>query len=286
MHWNRSHLLAALVGVTVGFVALLGVVAAGIVSFPPAKAPSKVDDAPKPVIKVTPAIQLPAPLPNLGREALLAAFATAADAASSGTPPPGENAKLVDRKFSIRLPFGCSGAMEEPSGDGRSATWAGWSYNSKTKALKVRAGPEDFKNSPWIQDLVGEMPFEAVEGFWIRRPWSSAQSCPAASNAGAVPGDDHRETVAIAQFFSPASPRALRRGTRPYAFTTKLAEPIAPDGGFGLVIEGRVAAYADGQPVHCKIESADLRPICLMAVEFARVAIENAAGEMLTEWRI
>ena len=53
------------------------------------------------------------------------------------------------------------------------------------------------------------------------------------------------------------------------------------------VSEWRVmASLADGQPINCWNEAPDLRPVCLMAVELARVAFEDSpAGEVLVEWR-
>ncbi|MBL8771190.1 MAG: hypothetical protein JNK30_07385, partial [Phenylobacterium sp.] len=52
-----------------------------------------------------------------------------------------------------------------------------------------------------------------------------------------------------------------------------------------LVLEGRVAAWPDGKPVRCWSESADHRPICLVAVDLQKVTLlDPVSGESLAEW--
>jgi hypothetical protein len=58
----------------------------------------------------------------------------------------------------------------------------------------------------------------------------------------------------------------------------------APVGGFRLVLEGRIVEGPSGA-VACRSDDPDRRPVCLVRVEFDRVAIEGAAGEMFGEWR-
>lgn len=280
----RSRIASALLGACVIVLGGLALWAAGIVRFRDA---ADVGEAHVQTPPVIPAIKpkapaLPLPEPPLDRRQLLLAFAAAADAAASGRAMPADNASLVGKSFAIRLPFGCAGPMKEDAKD-----WAGWTYNPKTKALKLTAQPEIWDSASWVHELAGELLFDAAEGFWIRRPWTSSQSCPKTANgeaAAAVP--QARNTVGIVQFFAPGSSRTLRRGGRPYAVTVKAAQELtdAPR-DYGLLLSGRIVGFPDGQPIHCFNEAANLVPVCLIAVEFDRVAFEDVAyGNVLSEW--
>src|SRR3546814_5115234 len=104
--------------------------------------------------------------------------------------------------------------------------------------------------SDWSSDVCSSdlLRFDAVEGFWIRRPWTSSERCapalqpaPETADAGAESDVDEApevagppppvpvesQTVGIAQFFAPEGRRTLRRGTRPYSATVK-ARPGTP----------------------------------------------------------
>jgi len=225
---------------------------------------------------------VPIALPTLGRRDLIAAAAAARDATASGRDLPNANKELVDRAFEIRLPFGCKG----PGPD----DWAGWVYNSATKALRLTAHVEEWDRLPWINRIAGSMAFDAVEGFWMRRPWTSAESCPQPPETdpeGDPATKPASQSLGIAQFFAPGSARTLRRGTRPYAYTLKVAEPVADAlREYALVIKGRVANFDDGQPVHCWNSASDSPPICLIAVEFTNIAFEDPSdGKILAEWQ-
>ena len=233
--------------------------------------------------KSSPATQ-PVSLLPLDRPQLLLAFAAAADASANGKPPPASNASLVGRSFILRLPFGCDG----PSADLASA-WAGWTYDPKTRALKLQAQPEVWGEAPWIKSIAGETPFEAVEGFWIRRPWTNAETCPSTRSETPTTrtGDfSERQTIGVAQFFAPGGPRTLRRGSRPYAVTLRVDEEMeAKPHTYHLLISGRIVGFDDGQPIHCRNEADNLRPVCLISVEFNRVAFVDADdGSNLSEW--
>ncbi|HRD29396.1 MAG TPA: hypothetical protein PLO65_13940, partial [Caulobacter sp.] len=78
------------------------------------------------------------------------------------------------------------------------------------------------------------------------------------------------------------------RDGRPYSFVRKVpeGEPATPAEGYRLVLEGRVTGYPGGHAVRCRSDSPDRRPVCLVAVEFDRVAFEDGAtGAVLAEWR-
>jgi len=52
------------------------------------------------------------------------------------------------------------------------------------------------------------------------------------------------------------------------------------------VIEGRLAALPNGEPVWCSSESRDVRPTCAIAARIERVRLENVATSgVLADWR-
>lgn len=224
------------------------------------------------------------PLSAAGRAELIAAFARAADATAAGRPLPDTNRQLVGRTFSLRLPFGCNGPVSKAP-----FPWAGWTFDPKKKALKLTATPERWREAAWVRAIAEDMQFEAVEGFWIQRPWTSSEDCPDGSAAAteAVAAEPLRPTAGIAQFFAPDAPRTFQRGTRAYSHTIRVPDAEATkDSSYRLSLGGRVTGFPDGQPIHCWNEAPDRRPVCLIAVELARVAFENSpAGEVLVEWR-
>ena len=229
----------------------------------------------------TPDVQ---PLAAVGRADLIAVFARAQDATAAGRPLPDANRQLVGRTFSLKLPFGCSG---EPSKQGSS--WAGWTFDRNREALKLSVNPERWTEADWVKSIAGDLAHEAVEGFWIERPWTRSEDCPAdnaADPAGEAIAHD-RQTVGIAQFFAPGSSRTFQRGSRAYSHTIRVREPAEIEGRtYRLVLSGRVTGFPDGQPIHCGQDSPYRRPVCLMAVEFAKVSFEDSRdGNILVEWR-
>lgn len=231
--------------------------------------------AAKPVLPVP----LPVPLPALTRRDLIAAASAAADAVAGATTIPASNAALLGRSFAVRLPFGCDGP-----GEFKEDQWAGWSINPESGALKLSARSELSAADPWVRAIGGDA-FETVEGFWVRRPWTSAESCPARSAGDAGPAE--AETLALIQLFSADAPRTRQRGNRPWTSTIKAAEEEREGmRQFRLLLEGRVTGYADRQPVHCSQSAPSLRPRCAIAVEFTRIAFEDARdGGIVAEWR-
>lgn len=275
-----SHLIAAAAGSALTFVFVQKEVArepTDDVQAAQEKAPVVVEVPKIPVI--------PAPVPPLDRAGLIAAAASAADAVASGSALPQSNAALVGRSFILRMPFGCSGEMADGQ---EKAGWAGWTFNPKSRALKLVARGSNLADVEWIKQIAGSMEFEAAEGFWLRRPWTRADRCeakdPALSDAILDPA---AQRVAIAQFHAPQGPRTLRRGDRPYSSTVKLEEGETPSPlGYQLQLEGKLSGFPDGQPVHCSQDNPSVTPRCVIAVEFERVAF-LAAGkeEPIVEWR-
>lgn len=224
------------------------------------------------------------PLAAVRRTELLAAFAGAADAAAAGQSLPETNRALIGRTFTLGLPFGCNG---ETAAD--QSAWAGWTFDEARRTLKLSARPERWSEVAWVQAMAADLPHEAVEGFWIERPWTSSEDCPSVQilpDSGLAPAGE-RPTIGMAQFFAPDSPRTFQRGSRPYAHTLRLGEATQLEGRFyRLTLTGRIAGFPDGQPIRCVQDSPAHRPVCLMAVELAQVAFEDPRdGSTLTAWR-
>jgi len=250
-----------------------------------------------------PVPELPAPVLEqpLAREQLLLAAEHAASDFASGVDDSKRQEDLADKKFEFRIRFGCEG--ESTNG---SAQLFDWSVDSKSGALKVRATPTLSAKDPPVQALAGKN-FEAVEGFWVRRPWLLSAACPrtepplVAQTADskppdAVPAKDKQPpasaaapvpalTVGIAQFFTDTDPRTMRRSGRPYEATRKLEEGDTPSGGFDLVLTGRLVALPDQRVIACTPASPGERPSCVISVEFGQVTIERAdTHERLAQW--
>lgn len=240
---------------------------------------------PKPVVDVPKIPVIPTPPPPLDRAALLAAAASAADAVASGAALPQANAALVGRSFVLRMPFGCGGEMVDGK---KSLPWAGWIFNPKSRALRLTARATDLADAEWVKQLAGEMTFDAVEGFWVRRPWTRADQCGTGDSA--LPDDllsGPAQRLAIAQFYSPEGSRTLRRGDRPYSSTVKLEEDQLPSQrGYQIQLEGKLTGFPDGQPVRCLQQDPAVAPRCLIAVQFNRVAfVAPGQDKAIVEWR-
>jgi len=211
-----------------------------------------------------------------------------------------ESESLASRRFVIRQAFGCRGpaATAIPG-------LARWTWGAGQKTLEVSLAPAD-----WATDAVFSGPetsWEAVEGVWIDRPWMRSDGCPAASapapmppakpESGNVaapgPGPALRapadpQVAGLAVVFTRDGSRVGRRDGKPFAFTLRAEgdTPLkAPEGGYRLVIEGRLTAFPDGRAIRCRAASPDVRPVCIAAAEVDRVAFEDAGGKLLREWR-
>jgi hypothetical protein len=236
---------------------------------PPETAPAQAPP-PLPVLPILPA-------PPLGRPELIRAAADATDAFAAGRPH--DVAALADRPFQIRLPFSCAGQGPEEKA-------LRYSFDEKTRTLRLTAAVQDWSNEPWVLALAGGETVEAIEGFWIARPWLLSEVCPAPTSA--LDGPASPETLAIAEVFPKTGSRVARRANRPYTVTRKLAEGEAPpSGGFRLLLEGRLGARAEsGGPIRCAADNPGRRPTCIILVTFDRVAFEDEAGAVLGEWTI
>lgn len=242
---------------------------------PAPSATSQQTQAPAPVI--TPVAQS-----ALDRTGLLAAFALAADSTAGGKPLPAPNMNLVGREFAINLPIGCS-----HSGQTDPNPSSNWTYQSNRRTIKLTVRPENWSHADWVRAIAGNLDYEAAEGFWIEQPWTSSEECPDSvpESAAAKPSAEEPPTVGIAQFFAADSPRTFRRGARPYTHTERRKGDAAEARRYSLALTGRIAGFPDGQPIHCSQAHPTVRPVCLMAVEWDRIAFKDASGNVLTEWQ-
>lgn len=221
------------------------------------------------------------PAPVLDRAALLQAMDIAASAYAAGKDPGG--ATLAGRRFVVRQAFGCAETTTTPP-DGVAA----WTWGERRQTLKLTLAPADWSSSPLLAGRADG--WEAAEGFWLPRPWLRQDGCPGAlSDPNAGDGEAvSPQTVGLAAVFEEGGSRLGRRNGRAYEFVVRAAgaEPAtAPVGGYRLVLEGRMIAFADGRAIKCRADSPEQRPTCIGAVQLDRVAFEDAAGQMLSEWR-
>lgn len=226
---------------------------------------------------------------TLTRAGLLAAMSRAASAYAAGERVEGAD-PLVGRRFSIRAPFGCSGPQPTPAeaaGDGL----ARWSWGAENKTIQLSLTPGDWLNTALIAGAAGQSDWEAVEGFWIPRPWLTTADCSTVRTDPLQSGEGSpsSQTVGLAAVFSESDSRVGRRDGRAYAFTVRPtgdAPLTAPAGGYRLLLEGRLAGFPDGRAIRCRASNPDQRPVCIAAIRLDRVAFTSADGSvLLSEWR-
>jgi hypothetical protein len=238
---------------------------------------------------VTPA---PAAAPEPGdavktRADLIALAAQAADALASGQPMPKAVADAAGQRFELRLPFGCQGPSEESGAAMR------WSYDKEATTLRVHVAPVAWTKGE-ILDAAGQTTAnDAVEGFWIPRPWTASEACPTLQDSPVPVGSDPvtlpGQTLAIAQFFGSEGSRDSLRNGKPYEAVVRMSPDEVPSSrGFQLYLTGRIARIPGQGPIHCgQPAGSEQRPICVIAVTTDDVAINNPkTGKTLATWNI
>ncbi|TFW11869.1 hypothetical protein EGY25_07335 [Brevundimonas intermedia] len=239
--------------------------------------------APAPVAAPTPVVTV-APSPTLDRASLLQAMDLAASAFAAGREVGG--ASLAGRRFVVRQAFGCGGPAPSPVQANANEGLPALTWGEGRQSLKLSLAPGDWSQSALIADDAET--WEAAEGFWLARPWLRAEGCPAAQGDPLAQGQAWPQTMGLAAVFKEGGSRTGRRNGRAYEFTVRGEgdqPPVAPSQGYRLVLEGRMAAFADGRAIRCRAASPDQRPVCIGAVQLDRVAFEDADGKMLSEWR-
>lgn len=229
----------------------------------------------------------PSPALPLSRADLIAGAAAAAGAHALGVTP-GEGDPLVGRSFSVSLPFGCGGprgvgSTGGPAGLARAA-WQG----EERDAILLDLTPADLTAAPLIAQADGR--WEAVEGYWIDRPWLLEDRCPTvrtdALNAGIVFAEP--PSVGLAAVHEAGASRLGRRDGRAHRHVVRgagEAAPVVPADGWRVRLEGRVLSFPDGRAFRCRATSPDARPTCVAAVSVDRVAFETPEGVVLSQWR-
>jgi len=242
---------------------------------PPAKVEPPPATAPSP-----PSVSAPPKVTSATRADLIADADLAASAFAAGAAAP--PSKLLGERFALRLAFGCGGPAPDPG-----PLQAFYQLDPATRTVRLVARPATWTDLPLVRAAPTPPATEAVEGFWIPRPWLRTDACPRRREVAppATPTPVEAPSLGVAIFHGAEASRAQRRGERPYEHVIKLSADSDGQGlSFVLLLEGRVAGFSDRAAVHCWGESVDHRPVCLYAVEIDRVAFEDAKGAVLAQW--
>lgn len=285
---------------------VLSAAAAALAACDRQQPPAEDNLAEEPVVNLP---SVPRPDPPIDRASLLAAIAEAASATAAGAEMPETVRSLDGRQFELRIRFGCRGPATELRD-----RWLGWSFDPEERRIRVRARLTISMDDTLVSEFSGDE-FEAVEGFWIPRPWLLQPVCPAAaaahsaaseSRSGAQPdsrrgqgqsrerpqaeeaadsaaAEDQRgepmptpPRFGIAQFFTSEDPRTRRRDSRPYEAAHTLDEGKAISSqGYDLVLSGRLRALPGRGVIQCSARGPDSPPECVVSAEFLRVWIEQ-----------
>jgi hypothetical protein len=260
-----------------------------------------------PEIDITASESPPAPVPlpvadaPLDRQAVLLAASQAASNYALGKDDAEAQQKLDGKRFSIRMRFGCRNSQAATASQARS-----WSFDEKRKVLSFKIMLDvDIQRSP-VPDPT-RAAVEAVEGFWIERPWMLQAGCPRPEAAQAIaapaspkglpsggsakpdepaePASTSVESAApsrqvgIAQFFLDTDARTHRREHRAYETTKVLAAGATPSQqGYDLVVAGRLRRLLDGRVIACRIDKPGAPPRCLVSIQIENVSIEMPGG--------
>ena len=247
----------------------------------PTEMPSNASVAAAPIV--------PAPLPALTRGDLVSAADQAASAYAEGKSPSAAD-PLVGRDFAVRVPFGCNGPAPADASGSENDGLAAWTWEAKGQAIQLRMAPSDWTASAMLSEAGASDKWEAVEGFWIPRPWLASETCPAVHadplQTGAPPASP--QTVGLAAVFEVGGSRIGRRNGRAYEYSVRQTGDVpltAPKTGFRILLKGRVASFPSGRAIECRASGPDQRPVCIVAVQLDQVAYEDATGNTLSEWR-
>jgi len=245
----------------------------------PSSAPSPAPtlEAPPPAVAAPP-VQ-PAVTPLSRADLIVGAQMAAGAYAAGGTDT---SARMVGRRFVMRLPFGCGGPALDPG-----PAQAYYQADAAQGTVRLVARPAVWTDLPLLHAAPAPKDTESVEGFWIPRPWLTEEGCPARREIAppATPTPVEAPSLGLAMFHAADAPRAARRGERPYEQVLK-RDPgaVAQPQTYALVLEGRLTGFADGAAIRCWSESTDHRPTCLYAVTLERVAFEGGDGAVLADW--
>jgi hypothetical protein len=232
--------------------------------------------------------------PPFNRSRLLLTVARAASAHSAGMSDPALQRALDGKQFEIRVRFGCDGPGPASGG-------YGWSLDPDGRTLRLRASPTLSLDDDVVKSLADEA-VEAVEGFWLPRPWLLQAACPAGQPADGAPkaqpvqeGDKDAKSlqvgpamqrIGIAQFFTVEDGRTRRRMNRPFQAVKQVEEGVQiGQAGFNLVLAGRLRARSDGRVILCANLGEDRPPDCIVSATVYRVWVEQPEDKIVVaEW--
>ncbi len=215
----------------------------------------------------------PVPRPPMDREAMLLAAIRARSAAATGADDREAQRPLDRQRFEFRMRLGCD-ILAPGAPDTAEAR-----FDPQGRRVQLRASPNVSIENPLVSGLGGEG-VEAVEGFWIRRPWLLSSSCAGSASAAREFG--------IVQFFTAQEPRTERRDGRAYEIAAPLSEgATAPTAGsWDLVLRGRLRKWGRDRVILCRPGGEGAAPACLISVQFDEVSVEEVAtGRSLANWR-
>ena len=223
---------------------------------------------------------------RLGRTELIGIASAAADALASGSAIPETVREAAGRRFELVLPFGCEG----PSGEASTAPLR-WRYDAKSQTLRVSVRPVRWSLGDWSVASEEEAGGGFLKGYWLSRPWSTADRCPRpqTGDAQAVQAiASSGETLALAEAEAVAAPDA-RTQDRPFEAVERVAADqfSAPD-GFRLRLIGRIGRLPGGSPVKCVQRGGiDDRPVCVIVAAFDELRVEwPSNGAVLATWSL
>jgi hypothetical protein len=241
----------------------------------------------------------PIPTPTLDRAGLLDAIRNAASAHSAGMDDSAAQRPLAGRRFALLMPFACPGV----DGSADDAQF-GLRLRPDGRSYEVRAAPTLTAADAGLtdNDRPASAEVEAIEGFWIERPWMLSARCPRAADlpatAPTAPDDGGPpptaadatspaalRTAGIAQILVESESRVGLRSGRDYRVVIRLAEGEVPPSGLVLMIDGRLRAWPGGKVIRCLGRGSLTPPTCIAAADVDRVAFARMdTREVLSEW--
>jgi hypothetical protein len=218
----------------------------------------------------------------LDRADLLITAAKAGSAAALGQDDSADQAALDGKPFEVRIRFGCASGAGAAGGGSAKAGPFNIRFNSGDRTLRVRATPDLTRDNAAAVVSAGA---DAVEGFWMRRPWLLASGC-AAGQSPLATQTASEQRVGIAQAFAVGEQDGRRNG-QAYEAERPLNAGEEPSRlGYDLVITGKLKKLQSGRVIACRLLSADLPPECIVSGRFERVRIETPdAKTILADWK-
>jgi hypothetical protein len=195
---------------------------------------------------------------------------------------------LIGRDILVRVPFGCTGPTPAETSKSERDGLAEWTWGENRKSIKLSMTPADWVDSALLGATSVDKKWDAVEGFWIPRPWLASEACPVVQSdpLQTTAPLASPQTLGLAALFEAGGSRVGRRNGRAYEFLIRgKGGDAIPPSSYRLVLEARITAFASGRAIVCHAPGPDQRPVCIIAVALDRVAFEDDQGATLSEWK-